>query len=281
MRPGSSAPATRRSRSSLARSARPRRLAGWQQGAPVATRLPLYADHSVGILTRATPALDIDVKTEALANDIQLVADRVLGDAPIRYGERPKRLMPFALRGEPFSKLRLAWKLDEEVGAVEVLAAGQQFVALGRHPCGTAYVWERDPDLTIPHGLLPPLDQTRAIGFLRTLASVLRRLGALELKAGGGWALEPRQRPPTPVHRAAEGDQPPWHAYTARELAHLIDPEHAHQTGSWWRCACPVHQGQSHTSLAIKDAEDGHPGWHCFGSCSDRDIARAIAEILK
>jgi hypothetical protein len=66
---------------------------GWQRHGPVAAWLPQYADHSVGVLTRHCPALDIDLTNADLAEDVQALADRVLGDVPIRYGQRPKRPM--------------------------------------------------------------------------------------------------------------------------------------------------------------------------------------------
>jgi hypothetical protein len=254
---------------------------GWQQGGDVAAWLPKYSSCSLGVLTRYTPALDIDVIDADLADDIQALADRVLGDAPVRYGLRPKRLMPFNLKGEPFAKVKLSWTLEGEAGAVECLASGQQFVCLGIHPdTGEPYAWERDPDLSLPRGLLPPLDQTRVIGFLKALADVMRKLGAVGLKARG-WELEPTRSAPRPAKRYSDNETvPPWHLYSARELAQLIDPQGAHQHGTWWRCRCPAHNGKSHTSLVIRDAEGGPPGWHCFADCSDRDVATAIARIV-
>jgi hypothetical protein len=114
------------------------------------------------------------------------------------------------------------------------------------------------------------------------LVATLGRLGAVDLKARG-WEIEAPRRSSRPLRRERDpaDDQPPWHQYGARELAQLIDSVGAHQHGSWWRCKCPVHNGKSNTSLVIRDTEEGHPGWHCFADCSDRDVAAAIAEILK
>ena len=47
-----------------------------------------------------------------------------------------------------------------------------------------------------------------------------------------------------------------------------------------WRCKCPAHNGESHTSLVIKDTAEGPPGWHCFADCPDHDVAAEIAKIL-
>ncbi len=255
-------------------------LEGWPQGCP-REDWPRYSAYGVGVLTRYCPALDIDVMIPGVADDIQALADRVLGDAPVRYGQRPKRLMPFNLKGDLFAKIRLSWTLADVPSAVEILADKYQFVAFGQHPTGVDYAWERDPDLMIPRALLPPLDQGRALRFLRCLAGVMRRLGAVDLKARG-WELEPRPRERARQAHKRHHDEaaPPWHAYTAKELAERIDPDHAHQANGWWRCKCPAHNGESHTSLVIKDTAEGPPGWHCFADCPDHDVAAEIAKIL-
>jgi hypothetical protein len=165
----------------------------WQNGCP-REDWPRYASCGVGILTRCTPALDIDVLDAELAETIQGIADRVLGDAPYRIGQAPKRLMPFRLVGEPFPKMKVIWRgVGDELHeptkppAVELLLRGQQFVALGVHPkTGRPYEWHRDPDLSIPHGLLPPINQAKAERFMGTLASALKSIGATDIKFTGG-----------------------------------------------------------------------------------------------
>ena len=63
----------------------------------------------------------------------------MVGDAPVRFGQAPKRLRVYRT-AEPFTKLSTAgYRLPgDEPGAkahkVEILAAGQQFVAYGVHP---------------------------------------------------------------------------------------------------------------------------------------------------
>jgi hypothetical protein len=91
------------------RGKQPAQLKGWSKGCP-SDEWGQYADCGLGILTRHTPAVDVDVLDPELADAIQAQIDRVLGDAPIRIGLAPKRLMPFQLRGMPFKKLRLEWR---------------------------------------------------------------------------------------------------------------------------------------------------------------------------
>jgi hypothetical protein len=188
---------------------RPAMPEGWQRGCP-REDWPRYATCGVGILTRNTPALDVDVLLPELAGAIQDVADRMLGDAPYRIGQAPKRLLPYRLAGEPFPKLKLEWKRGlgadlyppGKLPGVEVLSEGQQFVSLGVHPATRKpYEWHRDPALSLPHGLLPGRGHADFARFLRHLAGVLRRLGAEEIKLKGP-GLEPEAAGVAPRARA-------------------------------------------------------------------------------
>jgi hypothetical protein len=70
--------------------------------------------------------------------------------------------------------------------AIELLTAGQQFVALGTHSgTGRPYQWYRDPDLSLSHGLLPGLDRAKAGRFMRALVGMLTRCGTTEVKLTG------------------------------------------------------------------------------------------------
>jgi hypothetical protein len=101
--------------------------------------------------------------------------------------------MPFQLRGEPYAKMKVSWRgyrdeLQEPTRppAVEILAGGQQFVALGIHPgTGQPYQWTRDPDLSLPHGMLPLMDKAKAERFMRIVAGALKRMGATDIRVSG------------------------------------------------------------------------------------------------
>jgi hypothetical protein len=170
----------------------PAQRQGWQNGCS-RELWGEFANCGLGILCRATPAVDIDVLDAELAQAIQDLVDQHLGNAPVRIGQAPKRLMPFQLRGEPFKKLRVQWRQGPAVElhpenkppAVELLTNGQ-FVALGIHPATRQpYRWRRDPELSIPRGLLPMLDQDRAARFMCTLTNALERIGCEEIKLTG------------------------------------------------------------------------------------------------
>ena len=70
----------------------PSSLSDWSTPAPVASRLPRYAACGTGILTATTPAVDIDVRHAELAEAIDRMVVKVTGDAPVRFGQAPKRL---------------------------------------------------------------------------------------------------------------------------------------------------------------------------------------------
>ena len=116
----------------------PASLAEWSTPAPVASRLPRYAACGTGILTATTPAVDIDVRHAELAEAIDRMVVEMVGDAPVRFGQAPKRLRVYRT-AEPFAKLSTAgYRLPgDEPGAkahkVEILARRAAVRRL-RHP---------------------------------------------------------------------------------------------------------------------------------------------------
>jgi Primase C terminal 2 (PriCT-2) len=180
-------------------------ISGWQNGCPP-EQWPLYADYGLGILTERTPAIDIDVLDETLAEKIHAAAERALGgDPPWRVGQWPKRLIPYRLDDEPFSKIKVTWRglgdrLHEPTRppAVEVLARGQQFVAIGPHPgTGQLYRWHRDPWLSLPRCFLPPLSYARAARFMQALRAALAAASATDIRLSGVREPDTRLTRPT------------------------------------------------------------------------------------
>ena len=102
---------------------------------------------------RRTPAIDIDVRRLDAAEAVEALAYRVLGQAPVRIGLAPKRLLVYRA-ATPFPKLKsglfvMPGDLCDEPGykphAVEILGDGEQFVAFGTHPgTGRPYHWLDD-----------------------------------------------------------------------------------------------------------------------------------------
>lgn len=112
-------------------------ISDWQHYEATAARVAAEwgANGSIGILTGKTPAIDIDSTDQELAIEMEMFVTDMIGDAPVRVGRAPKRLMLFRTN-EPFTKRSSGFFIDPEGNAhqLEVLGDGQQFVAFGIHP---------------------------------------------------------------------------------------------------------------------------------------------------
>src|SRR4051794_2786194 len=65
------------------------------------------------------------------------------------------------------------------------------------------------------------------------------------------------------LRRDPEADTRQGRAMTAETMAHALGC--AYRSGSWWRCRCPVHHGNSAT-LALRDGKGGLQV-RCFAGC--------------
>lgn len=93
-----------------------------------------YSDGNIGILTSATPAVDLDIYDVSMAEEMEAWCLENLGTAPVRVGRAPKRLLVYRT-DTPFKKM-MAEFFDPRgtKHKVEILGDGQQFVAYGIHP---------------------------------------------------------------------------------------------------------------------------------------------------
>lgn len=144
---------------------------GWQKSLPNKSNILewITSGHKwsgVGLLTKNTPAIDIDVRDEEVAVQIEDWVRKHIGDAPLRIGRAPKRLMVFRTNN-PFRKLRSAKYEDEwgEQHQIEILGDGQQFVAYHKHPdTGKPYHWpnEGENPIQVRATDLPTLEASQA-----------------------------------------------------------------------------------------------------------------------
>src|SRR5262249_2883455 len=129
-------------------------IAAWNVSHPGAT--------NTGILTRHTPAADIDVLNQEVGDIIHgWVKELIPPGSPelTRVGQSPKRAILFRC-DKTFSKITTGkWTDGHGVEhQLEVLCNGQQIVAYGNHPdTGRAYVWLGARPGQTPRASLPLL----------------------------------------------------------------------------------------------------------------------------
>lgn len=125
-----------------------------------------YPDCGIGLRTGTLVGLDIDILDPGIAHQIQQLAHLRFGDALMRVGQWPKRLLLYRTETH-FAKLKS--------GAIEFLGLGQQFVAFGLHPMtGHAYDWPfGDTPLDVACSDLPIIDADAAAAFLAEAAAFM------------------------------------------------------------------------------------------------------------
>lgn len=113
------------------------------------------SDYGICIQTRFVRAIDVDCTDAHVAERIRNRIIEILGFCPPvrRRSNSSKFLMPVCVAGE-FGKR----KVGVVGGAIELLATGQQFIAVGTHPSGVAYDWEGGLPDEIPEIDMPTLE---------------------------------------------------------------------------------------------------------------------------
>lgn len=138
-----------------------------------------YQDGNIGINAKDAPAVDLDVYDEAVAQEMEDWIIANYGDAPVRVGQAPKRLLAFRT-DEPFRKMSSTWRdLAGHEHKIEILGAGQQYVAFGTHPdTKRPYTWTSlDTPLDTPLADLPGLTHLDAAEIVKHFEEVCERLG--------------------------------------------------------------------------------------------------------
>lgn len=160
---------------------------GWQKSRSTKPQLDEWLTHGhrnsgLGILTKHTPAIDIDVLDDEAAERLEnWVKENISFDAPVRIGQYPKRLLVFQT-DEPFRKISSARYKDQfdDVHRVEILGDGQQFVAYHKHPdTGRPYVWTEEgmEPIHIEANDLPTLDAESAQALIDYFDELAEELG--------------------------------------------------------------------------------------------------------
>jgi Bifunctional DNA primase/polymerase, N-terminal len=178
------------------------KIRGWQNLKPTQADIENWAweypvSTNTGIATRHTPAIDVDILDEAVAEHVYSQIEALWGSPLLRrFGRAPKHAVLFHT-DQPFKKLqRIFTAPDEATHKIEILGDGQQLAAFGTHPdTRQPYRWTPCDPTKVARSDLPPLCEDAAKCFLEDMAS--------QLKNWFGWtATEPKQsdyRPPLPA----------------------------------------------------------------------------------
>lgn len=174
-----------------------------------------WTDASVCVNARRMAAVDIDVTDADLAQDIEDLATRMLGPAPRRVGNWPKRLMPYRV-SLPISKMRVAFEKDNRRHAIEILGQGEHFVFYGVHPkTGSYYTWQ-DLDLNTGFEGWPLVTPDQVEEFLDAVATLLAQRGCIVCTPSKG--LRTSNRPGRPAPSSLVLDDP---SSIARAISYL------------------------------------------------------------
>lgn len=169
-----------------------------------------YADHlNTGILTGQVVAVDVDAPDEGVAARLSELIRSVPGgeDALCRVGRAPKALYVFRAQ-EPREKASTpVYITNGHRCQVEVLGAGQQFVAFGVHPdTGKAYEWIGSSPLDVEFEDLPVISPTDLDRLLIDAEKILSELG------------QPEKQPKAERHHNVGGETF-WQRVNAEALA--------------------------------------------------------------
>jgi len=144
--------------------------------APTFTRWQQDHPHAgTGLLTRHTPAADLDILDPAAADAVEALCRQKLGDTVLRrVGQEPKRTL-FYRTSTPFPKLKVVLLAPDGVEhKIEMLADGQQSIIFGIHPdTGQPFTWRVVTPADVPSSFLPEITEEMVVAFLTAAADLL------------------------------------------------------------------------------------------------------------
>lgn len=165
---------------------------GWQNEDPSEEHLRQLAegefrDGNIGINTRFTPAIDIDVYDDKIAQAMEDYLIERYGGVCVRVGRAPKRLVVFRTVS-PFRKMFATYSDGKTDHKIEVLGNGQQFVAYGIHPdTHKPYTWTSlDDPLQVDAADLPVLSYSDAQEIVEHFCVVCEEAGWKKLSSSMG-----------------------------------------------------------------------------------------------
>lgn len=168
---------------------------GWEKSRRTRGQLKEWLENGhknagVGILTKETPAVDIDIRDEEVAELMETWVRENLGGTLMRIGKAPKRLFLFRT-DKPFKKMRTTLREDEwkDRHQIEVLGDGQQCVVFHKHPeTKKPYYWTGDSPLDVEASDLPTIDEEQIKALFAYFEEIADQQEWVIKKAGRGSA---------------------------------------------------------------------------------------------
>jgi RecA-family ATPase len=222
-------------------------ISGWQNMAASDAEIEgWFHEHpealNTGIITRNTPAVDIDVYDPDIADELEnLLWDMIGSRGMVRFGQPPKRAALFRTE-MPFTKIStpVFTSPTKQRHRVEVLCSGQQIVVFGLHPgTGKPYSWHGGVPGEVALADLPELTKAVAEQFIT---------GATALMREHGWIEEVRKTNGAAHHGANHGGDEFIAIYGSREQKYAAA---ALQGCADELAAMPQHSGRNNKLNAL------------------------------
>lgn len=225
-----------------------------------------FAQGGVGVLTKNTPAVDIDVYDPAITQKLVDFCALQMGADVQRVGQAPKTLLVYRCE-TPFSK-RTSTAYEDEEGRthrIEVLGDGQQFVAYGTHKdTGCDYAFTAGDLATTDPDELPLLDHEDVDALFAYFDTLARE---------AGWAQKHEEKKAAPRGDVLSNAKPPLDISVAkiRDVLDLV-ADRADDYGDWTACGMALyHQFDGdHEGLALWDAWSAHSAKYREGDCAKK-----------
>lgn len=237
-------------------------IPGWQNDDPTEERLHTlaergYANGNIGINTRFTPAIDIDVYDDVVSKIMEDYLAERYGDICVRVGQAPKRLVLFRTT-TPFRKMFASYSDGRTNHKIEVLGNGQQFVAYGIHPdTKKPYTWTSlDEPLGVNAGDLPTLTHVDAQEIIEHFCIVCEERGWKKLSSSMGGVVR------EDADDGLDGIKPIL-ALTHDKIQETLDllPNDEADYDDWLLVGCALHH-------QFQGSQEGLELWHEWGGRS-------------
>lgn len=227
--------------------------------------------------------VDGDIYHKRVADDIQTWLELRAGYAPVRVGQAPKRLLVYRMDGPRAKRKSAQYKdADGNINAIEILGAGQQFVAFGLHPVTRKeYYYTDGPDLTqVPPEQLEILsddDVTALFDYFEQLAEA-QGWERVANRTGGGSVKKSSVAPKTFEDLPDNTPIPEPFGLSKNAIASILinlDPDMSYD--DWVQVLMGVH----HETGGTEDGFEAVDEWSSKGAKYDADTMRKQWDSLR